>query len=152
MSSVISSTVRYFVTLCQSVLPDDSFVFFGKRMSVFTAPLTLQVNGWTGEQAPAELSPQARREEIFTINSALTYLAGGSGDDLDFVLSVEDTVMANWALITTAVGNDYRLGNNVRWAQVGKYDYVPDRDASSGMQIGTLDFGIDCQQRIDSLD
>jgi hypothetical protein len=146
MSSVTGATIRYFVTMCQNVLPDTAYVFFGQALTVFSAPITLQVTGWSGEQVPAQLSPQARREETFTIESDLVSQAG----DFDF-LTREDEVMANWALITSAVGNDFTLGGNVRWAQVGRYTFTAAADKSKGMSLGALSFGIECQVRIDSL-
>jgi hypothetical protein len=147
MSSVASAATRYFLNLARATLPDDAFVILHKRRGemVYSAPITLEVYGFTGRQEPAELSPQARREEEFDINCCVSSYQGD--DDLE---SRMDEAQSAWALLSVAVGNDYTLGNTVRWAQMTEYTFVPDTD-TSGKALGSVEFKINCQQRIDSL-
>jgi hypothetical protein len=145
MTSVAPAARVYFQNLCKSVLPDDAYVWYGKRMGSFSAPLTLQIYGWKGTQEPAELAPNLRREENFDINCCLSSFAG----DMDFA-SRETEVMAQWSKITTALGNDATLGNIVRWAQITEYEFVPDSNID-GKSIGSLEFNVNCQQRIESM-
>lgn len=147
MSSVASLARKNFLAMCAGVLPDDTFIWFGKRLGVFSAPLTLQCFGWAATQTPAELSPAYRVEEAFDLNCALSSFAG----DQDFDAR-ETEVMASFALISTTLATDpnYRLGNAVRWAYITDYEFVPDGD-TEGRSLGTLDFKVHCEQRIESL-
>ena len=145
MSSCIPAARKYFLNMCTTVLPQDCYIYYGKRLGVFSAPLTLQCFGWTAIQEPAEIGPDLKREEIFDLNCALSSFAG----DQDFEAR-ETEVMSNWSLITTAVGLDGSFGNIVRWAQVTQYEFVPDANLD-GQSIGTLDFKIACVQRIASM-
>jgi hypothetical protein len=147
MSSVAAAATSYFLQLARSVLPDDSFVVLRKSgaQMVFSAPLTLQVYGFKGSQIPAELSPQARREETFDIDCCVSSYQGD--DDLEARMAEAQTA---WALLSVAVGNDYTFGNIVRWAQITDYDFIPSSD-TTGKTLGSVEFKVNCQQRIDSL-
>jgi hypothetical protein len=147
MSSVAPAATSYFLTLARSVLPDDAFVILMKSGTplVFTAPLTLQVYGFTGSQVPAELSPQARREEEFSIDCCISSYMGD--DDLEARM---EEAQAGWDLLSVAIGNDYTLGHIVRWAQMAEYSFIPSKD-TSGKALGSVEFKVNCQQRIDSL-
>lgn len=148
MSSVIRQARINFLALARGVLPDDAAIWYGKRLDVFSAPVMLQCYGWTAEQLPEELSPQYRVDEHFDLACCLSSMAG----DKDFDTR-EQEVMGFFALITTTLAADpnYRLGNTVRWAYVTTYDFVPDVDADMGRSVGTLDFKLHCEQRIESL-
>jgi hypothetical protein len=146
MASAIPGTLSYFLTLATNTLPSDATVSFGAYKPLFEAPVTLQVTGITGDQEPAELGPNFRREETFSIECDLTSYAG---DQLQVNRLTE--VFANFALLSVAVANDPTLGSNVRFAEVGDFTYVPGLDAK-GQSIGSLTFAIRCSQRIDSLD
>jgi len=145
MSSIIPAARKQFVAMCAAVLPDDTFIWFGKRLAMYSSPLMLQIYGWTAEQEPAELAPNLRREEIFDLHCCLSSFRG----DQDFDAR-EAEVMANWSLITTAVGNNATLNQTVRWAQITQYEFIPDVD-SKGMSIGSLEFTLGCVQRIESM-
>jgi hypothetical protein len=147
MTSVAPAATSYFLQLARNTLPDDAFVTLRKREAtlVFTAPITLVVYGYSGNTDPAELSPQARREETFDINCCVTAFAG----DNDLETRMSEAQVA-YDAIFKAVGNDFRFGNLLRWAQMTEYTFVPDVD-SNGMSIGQIEFRINCQQRIDSL-
>jgi hypothetical protein len=146
MSSVASATRKYFQTAVAAVLPDDAYVWYGAKMSIFEAPITLEILGWHGQQVPAELSPQARREEEFELVCCITSFAG----DQDFDAR-ETEAVTQWNAVSVMIGNDYTLGGNVRWAQMATYNFegIPNAD---GQSIGVMNFTIECQARIDSLD
>lgn len=145
MASVIPAARLYFLNMCRLALPQDVFIWYGKRLGVFSAPITLQCFGWTASQEPAELGPNLRREETFDLKLCLSSFAG----DQDFDAR-EAECMSNWSLITTALGNDGSLGNIVRWAQITDYEFSPNANAD-GQSIGNLDFTVNCQQRIESM-
>lgn len=145
MSSVVRAARIYFLNMCTVALPQDTYIFYGKRLGVFSAPLTLQCFGWTALQEPAELAPNLRREEIFDLNCCLSSFAG----DQDFDAR-EAEVMANWSLITTAIGNDGSFNGIVRWAQITEYEFTPGAN-TTGQSIGSLDFKVNCVQRIESM-
>lgn len=147
MSSVIVQARKNFLAMAASVLPDDTYIWYGKRLSVFSAPLTLQCYGWTAMQEPAELTPQYRVEEHFDLSCCLSSWAG----DQDFDAR-EAEVMGFFALITTTLATEpnYRLGNTVRWAYLTDYEFIPDTDGEMQRSIGTLDFKIHCEQRIET--
>lgn len=147
MSSVAPAATIYFMNLARSILPDDAFVILLKSgiPLVFSAPLTLQVYGFTGTQVPAELSPQARREEDFNIDCCISSYMGDT--DLEARMTEAQT---GWDLLSVAIGNDYTLGHIVRWAQMAEYSFIPSTD-TSGKALGSVEFKVNCQQRIDSL-
>src|SRR5262249_52705136 len=145
MSSVIPSAVPQFITIARGVMPQDAFIWFGRQMSVFSAPLTLQVISVTGDQEPADLGPEYRREETFEIHCVLTAFAG----DDDHPSRMRE-VFDQFKVISIAVASNYTLNNTVRFAEVGDFNYLPDND-SSGKSIGSLAFQIRCSQRITSL-
>ena len=148
MSSVIPQARKNFLALAKGVLPDDAYIFYGKRLATFSAPTMLQCYGWTAMQESAELSPQYRVEEHFDLSCCLSIMAG----DQDFDAR-EQEVMSLFALITTTLATDpnYRLGNTVRWAYITEYDFTPDVDSELQRAIGVLDFKLHCEQRIESL-
>lgn len=148
MSSVIPQARKNFLAIAKGVLPDDALIWYGKRLGVFSAPVILQCYGWQALQEPAELAPTYRVEEHFDLSCCLSSMAG----DQDFDAR-EQEVMGFFALITTTLATDpnYRLGNTVRWAYVTDYQFTPDVDAELERSVGTLDFKIHCEQRIESL-
>jgi hypothetical protein len=134
--------------MCAGVLPQDTFVWYGKKLGTFSSPLMLQCYGWTAQQQPAEIGPNLRREEEFELNCCLSSYAGDASQEA--FDSREQECMSNWSLITTALGNDASLGNIVRWAQIVEYQYTPDTGPEGGT-IGELEFKVQCVQRIDSM-
>lgn len=145
MSSSQPVATPYFVTLATTALGDQATVYFGKPLPMFSAPITLQVIGVVGDQQPAELGPNYRREETFAIQCELTSFAG----DEDFAARMQEAYDA-LALIEVAVGNDPTLGNTVRYAEIGSTVFTPDSNAP-GKSIGQLAFDIRCSARINSL-
>jgi hypothetical protein len=128
-------------------------VYYGKHLSQFVSPQTVQILGWTGDQEPAELGPSYRREETFQIHCEIVSWAA----DDDFP-SRETEVMALFDSISLIVGNNPTLpptygatsGGAVRYAEVGSFTFTPDMDAS-GHSSGTLQFAVHCSQRVTSL-
>jgi hypothetical protein len=145
MSSSIPSAVPYFLDLAQTALGDQATVSFGKELSLFSAPITLQVIQIVGDQAPAELGPNYRREETYSMQCSLTAYAG----DQDLVARLTEA-MAAFGLVEVAVANDASLGGTVRFAQCGNFVFQSGADAQ-GQSIGTLAFDVRCQARVNSL-
>ncbi len=145
MSSSIPAATHYFLDLANSVTPADFVVAFSSVLPVYPSPKMLQIKGVTDiMQAPAELSPELRREEHYSIMAELTSYSG----DQDFE-SRFDEVFSIFSLITVAVGNDPTLGNTVRYAQFDEMEYIPKVDAK-GQSMGCLDFMVKCEARITS--
>jgi hypothetical protein len=151
MSSCIPAARIYFLNMCRNVLPQDTFIWYGAKLSLFSSPLMLQCYGWHAIQEPAELAPNLRREEIFDLDCCLSSFQG----DQDFDAR-EAEVMTNWSLITTALGNDASFNGGgtgpgiVRWAQITEYEFQPMPDPE-GKSIGSLEFKVGCVQRIESM-
>lgn len=127
-------------------------VWFGKTLSQYVAPLTVQWLGWNGDQQPASLGPSYRREETYAIQMEIC----ATGGDMDF-MSRQATVMAAFATISVLVANNWTLpstagGNDgaVRFAEVGTFNFSPESDVH-GFALGILTFDIHCSQRITSL-
>lgn len=145
MATSIPGAVAYFLTLAQGALPADAVVAFQKELPLYSAPITLQVVGITGDQEPAELGPNYRREEVYSINCTMTAYAG----DQDFQARMVEAFAA-FELVAVAVGRDASLGQNVRYAEVGNFLFEPEAD-SKGQSIGQLTFDIRCSARVASL-
>jgi hypothetical protein len=146
MSSVIRQARINLMAIATSVLPDDATVFYGKRLPMFTAPITFQIYGWAASRNPEELSPLYRVDEVFDFNCCISSFEG----DQDWDARELECITQFNALII-AVNNNYTLGNTVRWAYLTDYEFIPDTTTSAGQSLGSLDFKIHCEQRIESL-
>jgi hypothetical protein len=134
------------LALAASTLPPDSTVYYGNELPAYSAPLTFQITEISGDQKVAELGPQYRREEVFALICTLVYYSGGAPD---FPTQL-DTLMANFVLLSLAIGNNPTLGGAVRFAEVGNFHITSEIDRN-GQGASTLDFSIRCQQRVTSL-
>jgi hypothetical protein len=112
---------------------------------MFTAAITLQVLAIVGDQTPAELGPNYRREETYSIMCELTAYAG----DEDYTARLSEAMTA-FGLVEVAVANDADLGGNVRFAECGNFTFTPDSNAP-GKCIGQLAFDVRCSARVNSL-
>lgn len=145
-SSAIPGALAQFMVIVKAALPAGSTVWFGKELSTYTAPVTLQITEITGDQNWGEIGPQYRREETFSLVCSLFCYQGGEPD----FPSVLSNVMTNFALVSKAVANNAKLNGTVRVAQVGNFLVTPTTDAN-GLSAVTLDFSVRCEARINSL-
>lgn len=146
MASSVPGTVSYLITLFTGVLPTGSQVWLGQAVPKFTAPVSLQITGVAnGVQEPAELGPDFMREETYNVLCELYSWAGG----IDFQSRMTE-VYTNFELVTIAVGNDFNLGDNVRFAEIGDFQFTPESD-NKGNSLGCIAFDIRCAARITSL-
>lgn len=128
-------------------------VIFGPEPPLYVAPVTVLVSEVTGNQKPAELGPDYRREESFNIVCSVTTFSG----DQDYAQRMTDAFNI-FTQITPLIGNNPTLDPTgpggttptVRWAQVGNFSGSPDMTAK-GQSIYTLDFQVICVQRVRSL-
>lgn len=127
-------------------------VFYGKTLTNFVSPITVQLTGWTGDQQPAELGPSYRREETFAISMQINSWAG----DQDYATR-EVEVMGAFATVSVLVANNWTLPSTaggfdgaVRFAEVGTFSFIPEAD-DQGQSMGMLMFDVHCSQRITSL-
>lgn len=145
-SSSIPGAVSNLLTIATSALPADTTVWYGAALPAYSAPLTFQITEINGDQSPAEIGLQYRREETFAVVCNLTAYVGGSPDFNSMLTSLMD----NFALLSTAIGDNPTLNGAVRYAQVGNFIISADTD-TQGQAVQQLDFQVRCQQRIISL-
>ena len=146
MSSSIPAAVANLQTLLVAAFPAPTTqVWFGKTLSTYVAPLTVQWLGITGDQQPAELGPNYRREETYSIEMEIVSFAG----DQDYVARTNETMTA-FNTLSVVVANNYTLSNAVRFAEVGTFDLTPEA-GDQGQSMARLAFAVHCSQRINSL-
>jgi hypothetical protein len=145
-SSAIPGALVQVIAVASDALPVGSTVWFGEELPTYSAPVTLQVTEITGDQNPAEIGPQYRREETFSLVCSLSCYQGGAPDFPGLL----GTVMTNFALVSKAIGNNPSLNGAVRYAQVGNFIVTPVTD-SNGLSALTLDFSVRCEARVTSL-
>jgi hypothetical protein len=145
VSSSIPGAVPYLVALAQTALGSDATVWFGKELPLYSAPITMQITQIVADQVPAELGPNYKREETYSIYCTITAYAG----DQKFLDRLSEAFTA-FDAVEVAVANDPTLGGNVRFAQLGGMGFTPGADAQ-GQSIGTLPFLVRCQARVTSL-
>jgi hypothetical protein len=145
-SSAIPGALAQVLVIAAAALPPATTVWFGSVLPTYAASLTLQVTEITGDQKPAELGNNYRREETFALVCSLTQYAGGVPDFPTLLTGL----MANFSLLSSAVANNPTLNGAVRFAEVGNFLIDPETD-SQGQSAVTLDFSIRCQQRVLSL-
>lgn len=152
VGSAIPGALAAFMALGAKTLPQDSTIWFGKELSVFSAPITLQITEITGDQGPAEIGGRYRREETFAFVCLLTAYQGGPQVFPDILASV----MAQFNALALAVGNNPSLTapgatvQVVRESQVGNFIITPTTDQNE-MSAVTLSFALRCAQRVESL-
>ena len=152
----IPGTVNYVYNLFSTTYPYDAnnvptFVWFGTELAAFSAPTTIEINCVDpADQEPAELGPNYRREELYSIKCKITVFNGqGAGGATDFLARMDDCFTV-WKALEIAVANDPTLGGNVRYAEFGEMNYEPTTDGS-GRAMGCLTWCIRCSQRVTSL-
>jgi hypothetical protein len=146
MSSSIPAAITNLQTLLVAAFPASTTqVWFGKTLSTYIAPLTIQWTGVTGDQQPGELGPNYRREETYAIEMEIVSFAG----DQDYVARTNEAMTA-FNIVSVTVANNYTLNNAVRFAEVGTFDLVPEA-GDQGQSMARISFAIHCSQRINSL-
>lgn len=140
-------------------------VWFGSVMPKAPQNIMLAVTSVAGgDQKPAEMGINYKREEEYVLECELTSHSG----DADF-LSRMNEVFSAWRLITTAVANDPSLtgvpntsqnsfpsstggvGHSaVRFAQIKNMNFVG-KPNTNGQSVGVIMFDIHCEARIESL-
>lgn len=154
--TAIPGTLPYLVTLYQTAYPMDTnnvpvVVWFGVELGVWSSPTTIEINGVEpADQEPAELGPDYRREETFSVKCKITVFSGtGANGTPDFLARMTDCFTV-WKALEIAVANDPTLGGNVRFAEFGEMQYEPTTDGK-GDAVGTLLWVVRCQARVTSL-
>lgn len=119
----------------------------------YVAPVTLQILEVTGDQEPAEMGVNFRREETFSIVCELVTWAGDQNYQQRFT-----DALTIWNTILVMVGNNPWLSTSglndataaVRYAEVGDFSFIPHAD-NMGQSRCSLQFHVRCSQRINSL-
>jgi hypothetical protein len=155
MGSSIPGATKYWLNLATTTLaastdtPNNStpYVWFGKSLGKFIAPVTLQVmsiidikHDW------AELGSLYKVEESYKIRNQLVSYAG----DIDY-LSRMTEVFENFLMLTIALAADYTLGNNIRLCLPAVSGEVIPSPGTNGSSMCTLTFDIHCEARIQSI-
>lgn len=154
MPSSIPAAVSNLFTLMTAVFVSQTNVqvVFSKFLPEYVSPITIQIKGFAGDQQPAELGPNYKREETFQIPCEIASFAGDQlhmnrlSEVMTIFATFSATIANNWTLPSTVGGND----GAVRFAEVGTFNYAPD-DTDAGKSLGILDFDVHCSQRILSL-
>lgn len=144
MASSIPGATSALISIATAALP-TAFVWFGKALPAYNAPITLQILNVTGDQEWMEVGPAFRREETYSINCELTSWAGDQNYQQRMV-----EVMNAFQTLTLALYNNMTLNGTVRLSEVKTLSFTPDADPK-GLSLGRLDFAVDCQQRISVL-
>lgn len=145
--SAIPGALTNLLSIATAAFPAGTTVYYGEELGAFSAPLTFQISEITGDQTPAELG-QYRREETFSFICSLTVYQGGAmATDFSGQLT---SLMASFALLSLAIGNNPTLNQSVRFAEVGNFRITSDSDPN-GQAGSTLDFSVRCTQRVTSL-
>lgn len=146
VSSAIPGAITNLMAQAPAILPPDTYCWFGGELPAYTAPLTFLVTEAAGDQVPASLGTDYRREETFQLVCSLVAYAGGTPDHVAMTTSL----MGAFSLLSMAIANNPQLWGAVRFAQVGNFHVVPQTDGN-GQSIVQLDFSIRCEQRVKSL-
>jgi hypothetical protein len=144
--SAIPGALAELMVVATGALPAYTTVWFGEELPTYTSPLTLQITEITGDQVPAEIGPQYRREETFNLVCSLSTYQGGPPD----FPAILNTLMTQFIILSRAVANNPSLNGAIRFAQVGNFIITPASDPN-GQSAVTLDFSVRCEARVTSL-
>lgn len=158
MASSIPVAVENLVTLIKSVVPAGTQVEFGPppgtgTNETYLAPNAVWISDVIGDQEPAEMGPNYRREETYSIVVELTAFEG----DQNFLRTMQQC-FSLFGLIEVAVANNPWLSTSgvhdatsaVRFAEVGNMNFQPQL-TPRGQSNGSLQFHVRCSARVDSL-
>jgi hypothetical protein len=143
--TAIPGALVQLLSVATAAFPAGTTVYYGEDLPAYSAPLTFQITEITGDQVPAEIG-QYRREETFEFICSLIAYQGGVPDFVAQLISVT----SSFALLSLAIGNNPRLNDSVRFAEVGNFRITSATDPN-GQGATTLDFAVRCSQRVTSL-
>ena len=158
MASSVGPAVNNAIGIITAAIPatiseGHTQVAFGD-LPRYVAPVTLQIMEVTGDQQPAEIGLNYRREETYSIVCEIVVWSG----DQDYVTRFDDCMLI-FNKVAVAIGNNPWLSSSglndshaaVRFAEVGNMSIIP-HATPKGQSVCSLEFHIRCSQRIDSLD
>lgn len=147
MSSSAPNAIPAFISIAEAALPANFQVRFSQVFNPYVAPQSLLITRVVfTEDGFAELGPRYQHEEHYNLECSLTSVAGD--DDPTTRLSEVYTLYKD---ISIAVAAKPTLNGTVRLAWCRQLGYEPTKDAK-GLDVGQLDFEVQCQARVDSLD
>lgn len=135
------------ITIATAALPANTTCYFGAELPAYVSPLTFWISEITGDQKPAELGNQYRREEQFQLICSIVSYQGGV---TDFPTLLSSLMTTGFIPLSQAIANNPTLNGTVRFAEVGNFHISPETDANGNAGV-TLDFSIRCVQRVTSL-
>jgi hypothetical protein len=152
--TAVPSTIQAIVSIFAIANPIDSnnrpiMVWYGQELGVFAEPTTIEINGVSMTQEPAELGPNFRREEEFLVHCKITVFSGEGTSDQDHFNRMNDA-WTIWKALQVAVANNPTLNNNVRYAEFVSVDDLP-TTTPRGNAMHQLAFELRCEQRVSSL-
>lgn len=147
MSSSVPNAVPAFVAIAQAALPAG---FVVKEGAIYGPNVPMQGLLITGihftQDAYAELGPNYKHEEHYTIQCVLTNAIG-----TDDQASLLGTTYGLYSDIQVAVANNPNLTNTVRLGWCRQLDYAMGYDPTKGWPTAALSFEVQCQARVTSL-
>jgi len=124
-------------------------VWFGNELGVFATNNCIEINAVSGDQVPAELGPDYRREEVFSVHCRITVIRGDASDPASYLGCMTDA-WTTFNALEVAVANNPTLTQVVRFSELGEMEYEP-TTTGQGLAMGVLTFVVRCSQRVNSL-
>jgi len=148
--STIAALVSIFGTACP-IDPSNRpiLVWYGQELGVYQTPTTIEINGASQTQTPAELGPTYRREEEFLIHGKISLFSGEGADVIDHLNRMNECWNI-WKSLQTAVANNPTLNGNVRFAEFSSAEDMPS-STPRGNAMHQIMFDIRCEARVTSL-
>ena len=152
--TAVPNTIQALVSIFQAAAPMDLnnrpiMVWYVRELGVFAEPTTIEINGVSQTQMPAELGPTYRREEEFIVHCKLTIFSGEGADSVDHINRMVEAWNV-WKLLEIAIANNPTLNGNVRFAEMSSVEDLPS-STPRGTAMHQLTFEIRAEQRVTSL-
>jgi hypothetical protein len=147
MSASLPSSLPQFMSIAAAALPAGFQVILGVNFNPYVSPQTLLITGvHFDEDTYGEMGPRYQHEEHYNIECSLCSTAG----DGDEPARLQE-VYVLYKDLQVALANNPSMNNTVRLAWCRQLAYSPAKDAR-GWSVGQLDFEVQVQVRVDSLD
>jgi hypothetical protein len=152
--TAVPATIQALIGIFGAAAPLDPnnrpiMVWYGRELGVFSEPTTIEINGVSQTQSPAELGPTYRREEEFYVHCKVSVFSGEGADSQDHVNRMIEAWNV-WKALEVAVANNPTLNGNVRYAEMVSVDDLPST-SPRGSAMHQLSFELRCEQRVTSL-
>lgn len=147
MTTSIPAAIDQIMTIAGNSLPAGFQVRFDSISGMNVGQQQLLLTGVrVTYDSYAELGPNYKHEEHFNVTSQLIGAIGN-----DDTIGLKNTIYGLYDDLAIAIATLPDLNGHVRLAWCRQLGYTPTHDAN-GKTLGVLDFEIEIQARVDSLD